>query len=87
MLIVSAVVKSCIPVLRLDILRQLFSSDSMISSLISKEVKLPETTVRRCLEDMHAHRLLGQTNDNRNNGASWRITPEIRQMVEKVLVK
>ena len=87
MLIVSAVVKSCIPVLRLDILRQLFSSDSMISSLISKEVKLPETTVRRCLEDMHACYLLGQTNDNRNNGASWRITPEIRQMVEKVLVK
>ena len=83
-LALNAVVYSCIPELRLNIVELLSNQPMLTTAEISTEIGLPETTVRTRLEDLSAQQILEVSHGGRHNASTWNISPSFKKLYEIV---
>ena len=83
-LVLNAVVYSCIPELRLNIVELLSNQTMLTTAEISTKIGLPATTVRTQLQDLCAQQILEVSDDGKHNASIWSISASFNKLYEKV---
>ena len=79
------VIGSCIPELRLQIIKLLHLQPSMRTAEIASNVNLPDTTIRTCLEEMNAQQVLTKIAGKQNNADVWALNKHFTKLFKKVI--
>ena len=79
------VIGSCIPELRLQIIKLLHLQPSMRTAEIASNVNLPDTTIRTCLEEMDAQQVLTKIAGKQNNADVWTLNKHFTKLFKKVI--
>ena len=79
------VIGSCIPELRLQIIKLLHLQPSMRTAEIASNVNLPDTTIRTCLEEMNAQQVLTKVEGKQYNADVWALNKHFTKLFKKVI--
>jgi len=79
------VIDSCIPELRLRIIKLLHVQPSLRTAEIALNLNLPDTTIRTCLEEMNAQQILTKVEGKLYNADVWALNNNFRKLFKKVI--
>ena len=79
------VIGSCIPELRLQIIKLLHLQPSMRTAEIASNLNLPDTTIRTCLEEMNAQQVLTKIAGKQYNADVWALNKHFTKLFKKVI--
>ena len=83
--VLQAVILSCIPEIRLKIIEILMYGKKLITSIIANQLSLPDTTVKKQLEDMNAQNIIDQSTGKKYKATQWHLSSEIKDLYNAIL--